>query len=102
MNDMQKDDNAMETYSISTLEPAPSMNHHREVIEVRGYAEAVEAARESWRQTGRHTYLFSGQYGTHWWHRIEPNGIATDRSGHGIPEVEDIGTPPPIAAGGMR
>ena len=81
----------MDVYSIATLAPAPSMNHHREVIEVENYIEAVEAARASWRRTGRHTYLFSGLYGTHWWHRIDADGLATDRNAAGgVQTIEQI------------
>lgn len=77
----------MNTYTIKTLEPAPSMSET--AIEFKGtYIEAVQATHDTWRQSGRTTRLTS--YCTVW-HYVDRNGIAVDNNTNsGIPQSQVI------------
>jgi len=68
----------MQTYTITTLDPPPAMTVSKKVVNVEAYAEAVEQAQQSHRESGRVTRLYAGN-GSYWYHKIV-NGIATDRN----------------------
>lgn len=76
----------METYIITTLNPAPSMTETRVTVQASSYQQAVVMAQELWRETRRATRL-RGRDGIYWWHYINPQGIAVDRNhGSGVPK----------------
>jgi hypothetical protein len=66
-------------YTITTLQPAPSMNEDRKHRVARNYRDAVRQAQESWQETRRSTYLFTDN-DTYWWHHIDRRGQETDRN----------------------
>lgn len=81
----------MKTYSIVTVEPTPSMSTKREIIKVETYAQAVQKAHESWKETRRFTSLRDGENGMHSWHTINGDGLAKDENfNSGIPSTQII------------
>lgn len=81
----------MNTYSICITDKAPAMTQTKTVIEAATYAEAVEIARAMWKVVNRTTALFSGEYGTYWYHLITAEGLAIDRNiNSGVPAQQRL------------
>jgi hypothetical protein len=87
---MNKGANKMNTYNIRTKDAAPYMTESRVVVQAGSYADAVAMARKSFLETGRTTYLCSGEYGMQVWHQITGyDRVAIDKNrGSGIQERE--------------
>ena len=77
----------MQTYTIATLQPRPSMSQDKRQIQAGSYQDAVQQCRESWAETGRSTSLHSGTTAVYYWHRIDAHGNFVDRNRNsGVPE----------------
>jgi hypothetical protein len=77
------------TYHLMILKPSPSMSHDKVLFSAASYQDAVAVAQAEWKRVRRSVALYSGEWDTYYWHRIDSAGNAVDRNGNsGVPELE--------------
>ena len=67
------------------------MSQDTTVFQAGTYAEAVQFTHDAFRKYRRAVTLGSREFGMENWHRVDSNGVATDRNTNsGIPAVQRI------------